>query len=588
MTTSEVGVEEPPTRKRRRPDVLAVISWPLTLALLATIVYPLILAFVDAFTGDAGFTIAPLRRLLADPEFFQALSNTGILLVTAGSLALIVAAVFAWLNERTDASFGAVSTLAPLIPLLMPPVALAVGWLFLAQERVGYLNELFRDFLRVIGIDAAVGPLSVGSWPGLIWVYTIALVPYGYMAIAPALRNMDTSLEEASRMSGAGPMRTWLRVSLPAIAPAIASAALLIVIIEISLFSIPRTIGSLARVKTISVYIVQLTQEAPSRTDEAVAVSVIMLILVGSVWLVHQWIVKKSRHSVISGKATTATVVRLGKWRLPSRILMILYFLSVAVLPLLALLIVALQPFWDAAITPSEFTLEHFRDFFMSPINLARQGLTNSLRLAAIGATVTVIAAALMATYAREVKGWRAQVVGGVTKAPAAISHLIIGVALLVAFSGPPFNLAGSTAILLIAYLVIYMPQASLAAEVARGQVGDELLEASYMSGASRGRTTVRILVPLMRSGLIYGWAMVFVLIMGDLTASAILSGPGNLVVGSVFLQIFESGAFAGLATLGFIVCMVSLVVVGLALTLRGRKSRPGDVKASPHLPTTG
>jgi len=218
--------------------------------------------------------------------------------------------------------------------------------------------------------------------------------------------------------------------------------------------------------------------------------------------------------------------------------------------------------------------LNNIKEFLFVPDSNPRIALFNSLRLGVIGGTLAMIVAAILISYAREKKGYSARIIEGTTKVPGAISNLVIGVAILVALAGEPFNLRGTLLILLLGYLVIYMPQASIAAEVARGQVGEELLEASYMLGGSRFRTSRSILLPLMRPGLAAGWALVFVVIVGDLTASAILSGPRNIVVGSIFLQIWEAGRFAHLAALGTVICLTTASVVGVVLALSGRRGK--------------
>jgi ABC-type Fe3+ transport system permease subunit len=121
------------------------------------------------------------------------------------------------------------------------------------------------------------------------------------------------------------------------------------------------------------------------------------------------------------------------------------------------------------------------------------------------------------------------------------------------------------------------MPQASIAADVSRSQVGGDLMEAASMLGVSRLRATYGILWPLMRPGLAYGWALVFVLVMGDLEIAAILSGPGNPVVGTAFAAIFQSGIYSDLAALGTIVAFITLLVVALVTTIFGRPVRRKD-----------
>lgn len=579
--SATVPLDAVPVARERTFSPFNLIALLLALISIALIVWPLVNAFIGAFVIDGELDLDAFARVFSDRQFHIALTNTAIIMITAGPLAIIVGAVLAWLNERTNARFGWLSTVMPIVPLLVPSIAMAVGWVFLGNERAGYLNALPRVVTSWFGpIDpAATGPIDIASWGGMIFVYTIVLVPYVYLVVAAALRNTDSALEEASRMSGAGVMTTLMRVSLPAVMPALASAALLVLIVGSSLFSIPRTIGTAARIDVLSTYIVRLTRVYPAKLDEAMAVSVVLLILLGIAWWGQQRVASRGRHSTISGKTGSAAIIELGRWRPVFRAIMIVYILLVSVLPFMALLFVGLQPYWTATIDPAVLTLKNFEAFFGPPGELPRRALMTSILLGALGATISMAVVAVMVHWAKERKGTASRLVEGATKAPGAISHIVFGVAILVTFAGPPFMLSGTLGILLIAYFVMYLPQASTGAEVARGQVGNELIEASAMSGASRSQTFWRVLIPLMLPGLAAGWALMFVVIVGDLTASAILAGHSNPVVSFVFLDIWDNGTLSMLATLGVLVSIVTSVVVFAALLL-GRGSviagRPG------------
>ena len=93
------------------------------------------------------------------------------------------------------------------------------------------------------------------------------------------------------------------------------------------------------------------------------------------------------------------------------------------------------------------------------------------------------------------------------------------------------------------------------------------------MSGAGPARTIRRVLFPLMRPGLAAGWALVFVLVIDELTVSAMLSGNSNSVVGFQLLFLYEYGLFPVLAALATVITAISLLVVGLVLILLGRRS---------------
>jgi iron(III) transport system permease protein len=126
-------------------------------------------------------------------------------------------------------------------------------------------------------------------------------------------------------------------------------------------------------------------------------------------------------------------------------------------------------------------------------------------------------------------------------------------------------------ALLLLAYLVLYMPQATFSAAAALAQVGRELSEASLMSGATTGRTFIRVVLPLMRPGLAAAWVLLFVLMSGEITASSMLAGTRNPVVGFVVLDLWTNGSYSALAAFATLMSLItSTVVLGmLAVTRR-------------------
>ncbi len=504
--------------------------------------------------------------------------NTALILITAGPCALIVATALAWLNERTDANIGFISRLAPLIPLLIPPIALAIGWIFVAQKFAGLLNGYLRQLLGVFGVKLADGPLNVESFPGLVFVYTIALVPFAYIIIAPAFRNLDASMEEASKMSGAGSLRTAWSISRPAIGPALLSASLLLVIVCSSMYSIPAVIGTAARIQPLSVYIVfKTTSGGVLGLPQAVAAALLLVAFLVVVGLLYLLAARRQRQVTISGKSTTRSVVRLGGWKWVARAVLIAYLVVVAVLPFLALLIVSTQPFWQPTINWGAVSFDNIIDFFTDPSSHARNGYLNSIRLGLMGASLIILIALVLVIFANERGGRFGRAVLGLVRLPAVVSSLVIAVGVLVTFAGSPFRLAGTLVILMLAYVIMFLPQGSIAVGVARTQVGDDLIEASRMAGATSGRTARSIVWPLMRPGVAFAWGMMFVLVVSDLEAAVILAGPGNPVVGSEFQAIYTSGVFADLAALGVIVCLTSLVIVALVTGVFGRPARVKD-----------
>lgn len=567
--------------RRSRPPVLASRSRPtlvfrglavlLVAVLCVLVVVPLVLVSADELVGAES---SPLAEIFADGRAVSVLTTTLLVVVGSTLIATVVGAIFAWLNERTDADLGRARDVLPILPLLVPPLAGAIGWVLLASPGPGFLNVALRGIVSTVGIEVGLeGPLNIFSWYGLTFVYVLYLVPHVYLTVSAALRNLDPSLEEASRISGAGALRTVWRVTLPAVAPAIAGGALLALVFGIALFSVPILIATPAGIDVLSVIIVRLmTFGFPPEVGQAIAYGAIMVVLIGAALLSQAIVLKRGRQATIGGKAARSSRFELGRWRAPARGAMYLYLASTSVLPLLALVVVSLQPFWSASIDPSNFSLESYVDALGDNSGAA---FRNSLLLGVLGATIAMLLAAVVAFSTHRMSRPIAKTIEGITKMPGAFSHVVLAVAFVAVFVGPPFQLQGTLLLLFIGYLVVYLPQASVSAESAMGQIGDELIEASAISGGSDFRTFRRVALPLMTPGLTAGWVFVFVLMAGDVTMSVLLASTQTPVVGFVMIDLFANGTYPLLAAMGVIISLASSAVVISALAL-SRSRSPG------------
>ena len=164
--------------------------------------------------------------------------------------------------------------------------------------------------------------------------------------------------------------------------------------------------------------------------------------------------------------------------------------------------------------------------------------------------------------------------VDGTTAFPATLPHTVVAVSMVLAFTGGWLNLYGTMLILLLANLVLVVPQAVRSAQSAMAQVGAELIEAAHMARSKSFKTFRRIVLPLMLPGLMAGWVILFVHISGELTASALLSGTNNPVVGLVLLDLWENGSFPQLSAIALIMTLLDAAVVMTVLYLVRRRLR--------------
>jgi len=525
--------------------------------------YPLLRVVIRLFVNESGeLDLTAFNSIFTQDGVGELFFNTVIIVGASSILALVIGSVLAWINERTDARMGFTSDVLPLLPFLVPPIAGAIGWVLLLSDRAGLLNAVFRWILAQIGIELVTGPLNIYSWAGMVFVYTIYAVPYVYLLVSAGLKNVDSSLEEQSRICGSGLLRTMRLVTIPAVRPSLGAALMLLIWFGFALFSVPVILGRGAEVEVLAVRLVNLMSFTyPPQTARAIGLGMIVIAIVGVSWLIQARLLKSGRFATVGGKGHRVSRIELGKWRTPARAAVFMYIFIAAVLPVVGLLLVALNGFWTPQIRWTHLNLSSFTEVLFDDGQTAA-AIMNSLSLGIVGATIGIVAAAVMSLYMQRVGGKFARVMDGMIKLPASISTIVLAIGFVLAFSGPPFNLNGTYIILLFAYLALYMPQASVAADTAAAQVGKELTEASRISGATGGRTLWKINLPLMAGGLAAGWALLFVRMMSDLTASAILAGTKNTVVGFRILEVYLGGSFATLAAISTILTLVSVIVI--------------------------
>ncbi|MGX6508944.1 ABC transporter permease subunit [Rhodococcus sp. SJ-2] len=552
---------------RHRP--LHALTALVTLVLCSLLLYPLTIMVWRTFMLDGDVIgLSDLERVFTDPRTRSAITNTTIILAVAGPLALAIGGMLAWLNERTDARFGLIGELLPIASLLVPPIAGSIAWTFLLSPNSGFANVLIRDGLGVVGIHMDSGPFDIFSWYGVILAYTAYMVPYAYLPLAASLRSLDPALEEAARISGSSPLRTFVTVTLPAIKPAALSAVFLVTVVCLGIYSVPSILGTRSGIDVVSTRIVQAMKFAyPPDTRSALLLGLVMLMVIGVVWILQARSVRSGHYARISSRGHSNAVVTLGRWRTVARLGMLGYLLIMSLVPLTAILFVSVQKYWTPDVKWDELGLQNYRAL-LSSSGPAGKALANSLWLGTVGSIIGVLAAVFAALYLHSSRSWIARTADGVLKLPGNMSHIVLAVAFVLAFAGDPFRLGNTRWLLLIAFIAVYLYQAVLQSSDALSRVGNDLTDASFTSGHSEGRTLRWVTLPLMAPGLVSAGILFFVHILGDVNAAAILAGSRNPVVGSTLVDLYEGGDHAQLAALAGILSLISVVFVLAALSL--------------------
>ena len=536
------------------------------LILAVLVVYPLSTLLVGAVSKvsplSADFSIRnlDLSRLLAvatHETAQRALLNSFITCGFGSLLAVMIGLFFAWMTERTDTPGRGIIGLIGLFPLFVPPLVAAIAWSLLGSPRTGLLNV-------VLGAAGLPFRVNMFSYEGMTFVFGVYYAPYVYLFASAALRNMDASLEEAAAVAGVGPMRTLLTITMPVIAPALASAALLCFVVTLGVWGVPAILGTQAKIPSITTYIYALFQGNPPDYSGAAAASIYLVLITGAAVMLQRWL-HASRNSVtITGKSSRPRIVSLGRWKYLTLTFGIIYLLIAVVIPTLALMFIGFRRFifvasFSAMFDTSLFGMANFEKLFGDPLTI--RSIWNSLIVGVTTAAIgSLLCFALSYTIVRTKLPGRGAL-DVVATLPVAVPSLVIGVSYLWAWIALPIGLYGTLGILVLASLARYLPDALKSLGGTMGQAHRELEEASWVCGDGVLSTIARIVLPIVWPGVAAAALLIFVLSIREYGATLFLYNNRTILMPLLLVQLIE------VSNLG-IVAAFSLVQVAVLVTL--------------------
>lgn len=525
-------------------------------------------------TYGTGFWSFYRHDVFGDRQTRKALLNTVIIATSAGAIGVFLGVIFAWLNERTDASIGAVGRVLPLVPFLMPAIALPLGWVLLASPTAGILNVLLRSSLSWAGIHRESGPLDIYGWWGLILLYSVVLTGFAYLMLVAPVRDLDGRLEDAARLSGASAPKILFRIVLPILRPAMVNAFFLCMMIALSMVSVPLIIGQSAEISVISIVVLNLMtgQFLPLYAD-AFLVGLTLLIPVSILWLLQRKTTRSGRSSMVGAKAPLVVRARLGRWRHVGRGVFLGYIAIAVVLPLLALLYLAGLGLWSKNYPNYWNPLPHLSAILTDPT--VKPAILSSVKLGLLTGAA-LIAIAYIVSYGQRFLPRLGSAIDVIVKVPAVITPILMAVALILLLGGAPFHLIATPWILVIGYFVVFLPFASVVTIGALHEIGSDVIEAAQLSGSSELRTFTRIATPLAWPTLVAGFLLMFVFISGDVNISLMLANSRQPVVGLVMVDLFSFGSMPQVASFALIMTLLNLVLITVFMgLLTARRSRP-------------
>ncbi|MFD4351201.1 ABC transporter permease [Nocardia sp. NPDC058518] len=525
---------------------------------------PIVLFYARAFGDDA----AAIRGLTEVPHLSTILFNTVALAAGATLVAAVLAVTLAVLVMRVPVRWRGLAAFLPQLPLVIPPVASIVGWIFIFAPTVGYGNALLRSLPLFDRMSE--GPINVYSMPAIILITGTELTGIVFAFVFARLHEISGSLVAAAKLSGASAFRSFITITLPLLRPSLVASLVVAFLLGLGQFTAPLLLGSADGIDVLTTEIFHIREKFPIDYAATAALGLPLLVLgIGSI-LLQRAVIGDQRRYVTQGVGGSVSV-QPSRWAFAA---VVGYAFVTCVLPLLAITLVAFSPFWNGDLANLSFTTKHVEATLSNPV--VAGAVWNSITTSVIAALVVLPLGFLGAL-----------VMSGVVKAPRPVQYILdfvfvgplavpramLGLSVLYVFLRPPFNLYGTLTLFVVGYVFIVLPFSLRSQHSSLVGVHSSLFEASKVCGASQFRTIVHIALPLTKRGMAASLAVMIVLLSHDFAVSVMLRSPGNHVMGTAIFEFWEGGVFPQVAVMALVMSAVTGALLAVTVWIGGRSA---------------
>ena len=501
-------------------------------------VLPMVYLIIKAFFPEGSFTFEVFQRLYTYQMNLGALKNTLIAATVTMVLGTLIAFPLAWLVGRTNLFGKKFFRSLFVLTYMVPPYVGAMAWLRLLNPNVGTMNQFFR---LLFGLGDTPGPLNIYTLGGLIWVLTTFYYPYAFITISRAMEKMDPSLEEASRISGASPLLTVFRVTLPMMTPSLIAGALLVFVAAMSCYGIPSIIGAPGKVHTVTTRIIEYNGLGAQGISDATGLAVFLMALAILILYLSDFVVARKQYITVSGKSTRPNIVDLGKWRVPLTVLVSLFATIVVLIPFATILTTSFKiDVGKSLFDPENFTLTQWQTIFSRSETMSC--LKNSLIFGVVTATVGIVVACTMSYLLQRTKIRGRKLPDFLITLGSGTPSVVIALGLIMTMKGDfGVNIYNTAYIMIVAYLIKYLMMGMRTVVSAMSQIHVSLEECSQISGASWTRTMLKITGPLIFPSIAAGWFLIFIPSFYELSMTTLLYSNSTKTIG---FQLYEYWTF--------------------------------------------
>ena len=533
-----------------RPDFWFFVRFMVIASMCLFIVYPFYTIVTKSIFSDKveGVTLYNFIRFFTKEYYYQPLIRSIVVCSTTVLTSLLIGVPIAYVLTRYNVPGKTLVHILIIMSLMSPPFIGAYSWIILAG-RQGIVTKMFK----ALGLGA---PTIYGKG-GIIFVFTLHLFPYIYLYTSGAMNSIDSSLEEAAENLGMSKLKRIWTVTLPVVLPSILAGCVMVFMTCLADFGTPMLMGEGYTVLPVLVYNEYMSESA-TNPYMASALSVIIVSCSLLVLLFQKLVIDKRNYMMSSLRPPQET--KLHGWK---RFAVSLPIYIVVFLAFLPQIVVICQSFIERSFSGM------FKGISLKNYEFISAKLANNIKntyLFSLVAIVFIIFVGILVSYVLvRKKGKVATIIDTLIMFPYVIPGSVLGIGLIIAFNRKPMVLVGTSAIMIISYVIRKLPYTVRSGTAFLYQMDPFVEEASINLGVSPLKTfftvTARMMLPGVMSGAVLSW----ITCINELSSSIMLySGKTSTIAIAIYQEVthMNDGPASALATILTVTTIISLLVV--------------------------
>lgn len=526
------------------------------------IVYPLLILLVDSFYTEGTVTLDVFKRVLSLERFRQAFKNTLVLGFITGIASTVIGLLFAYVEVYVKLRTKVLSKLFGLVsmlPVVSPPFVLSLSMIML----FGRSGIITRSLLGIY--DSSVYGLK-----GIAIVQTLTFFPVCYLMLKGLLKNIDPSLEEATRDMGASRWKVFTSVTLPLLLPGLGNAFLVTFIESVADFANPMLIGGSYDTLATTIYL-QVTGAYDS--TGAAAMSVVLLMLTVVLFLIQKYYLEKKTAATLTGKASRMRMLIEDK---SVTVPLTCFCALIAGFVLLMYIMVPFGALFTLWGRDYSLSLKWFQYMFKtSGLKAFKDSFVLSLIAAPLTAFLSMVISYLVVKKKFKSKGF----IEFVSMLAMAVPGTVLGIGYIRGYANGIFRtgfmsgLYGTGLILIIVFIVRSLPTGTRSGISALRQIDKSIEESAYDMGGNSVKVFMTVTLPLIKDSFFSGLVTAFVRSITAISAVILLVTPDFLLITCQINEQAEKGNYGvacAYATVLIIITYGAVLIMNLMMKFFG------------------